>query len=60
MIQLNLTTQESLILYGFIEACLEKVYDSPELELNNRENTTNALESMMCKIMTQIDPTTTN
>jgi hypothetical protein len=60
MIQLNLTQQESLILYGFLQSVLEKVYDSPELELIDRERTTNALESMMSNIATQIDLTTNN
>jgi len=60
MIQLNLTPQESLILYGFLQSVLEKVYDSPELELIDRERTTNAIESMMVKIMTEIDLTSNN
>jgi hypothetical protein len=60
MIQLNLTQQESLILYGFLQSVLEKVYATPELELIDRERTTNALESIMSNIATQIERTTNN
>lgn len=60
MIQLNLTAQESIILCGFLQGCLEKVYATPELELIDRENTTNALESMMDKVVYELENQSNN
>jgi hypothetical protein len=60
MIQLNLTPQETVLLYGFLEGVLNKVHSTPDLELINRENTTNLLTSIMGKVADQIETQSTN
>ena len=60
MINLNLTAQETVLLYGFLEGVLNKVNESPDLELINRENTTNLLMSIMGKVADQLEEQSTN
>ena len=55
MIKLELTPQETVILYGFLGGVLEKVHSSPELELIDRENTTSLIESIMGKVATELE-----
>lgn len=59
MIQINLTTQESILLYGFLEGMVEKI-EAVDLPLNNRENTIALIESIGHKIATQLENQTTN
>lgn len=60
MIQINLTPQETVILYGFLGGILEKVQSTPDLPLNDRENTTSLIESIMGKVATQLETSTNN
>lgn len=50
MITLELTPQETVLLYGFLEGVLNKVNESPELELMDRKNTTALITSIMSKV----------
>ena len=50
MIKLELTPQETVLLYGFLEGVLNKVNESPELELIDRKNTTALITSIMSKV----------
>ena len=60
MIQLQLTPQETVLLYGFLEGVLNVVDTKPELELHDRENTTNLLTSIMGKVANQLETQSTN
>jgi hypothetical protein len=60
MIPINLTPQETILLYGFLEGVLDKVHSTPDLELIDKENTTTLLESIMGKIATQLETSTNN
>ena len=60
MIRLELTQQEALITYGFMEEVLKKVKATSELELANKEATTASLESIMGKILNQLENQSTN
>ena len=60
MIQLQLTPQETVLLYGFLEGVLNVVDTKPELELHDRENTTNLLVSIMGKVADQLETQSTN
>jgi hypothetical protein len=60
MLQINLTPQETIILYGFMQGMLEKVHASPELELIDRENTTALIESIMQKVATELEHQSNN
>ena len=59
MIQLNLTPQETIMLYGLLEGTMEKL-TTTELPLNDRENTFNIISSVMFKIVSHLDNQTTN
>jgi len=59
MIQLNLTPQETIMLYGLLEGTMEKL-TTTELPLNDRENTFNLISSVMFKIVSHLDNQTTN
>jgi hypothetical protein len=60
MIRLELTPQETIILYGFMQGMIEKVNASPELELIDRENTTALIESIMYKVATELENQSNN
>ena len=60
MITIQLTLKETLIMYGFMQGMIEKVKATPELDLIDRENTTNTIESIMHKVIDQLDNQTTN
>ena len=55
MIQINLTPQETVILFGFMKGVLEKVHATPDLELHDRENTTALLESILDKVAREVE-----
>jgi hypothetical protein len=59
MIQLNLTPQETVILYGFLAGILEKV-QTTELTLRDRENSIALIESILGKVATQLETSSTN
>jgi hypothetical protein len=59
MIQLNLTPQETILLYGFLEGMIDKI-ESVEDQLNNPELTISLIESIGHKIATQLENQTTN
>ena len=60
MIRLELTPQETIILYGFMQGILEQVNKSPDLELLDRKNTTALIESIMCKVADQLEDQSNN
>jgi hypothetical protein len=60
MIQINLTPQETILLYGFLEGVLNKVNTTPDLELINKENTTLLLESIMGKVADELETKSNN
>lgn len=60
MIRLELTPQETIVLYGFMEGMLEKVNATPELELIDRENTTALITSIMHKVADELENQSTN
>jgi len=60
MIQINLTPQETILLYGFLEGVLNKVNSTPDLELINKENTTLLLESIMGKVADELETKSNN
>ena len=60
MIRLELTPQETIILYGFMQGILEQVNQSPDLELLDRKNTTALIESIMCKVADQLEDQSNN
>ena len=59
MIQINLTPQETVILYGFLEGILDNVYMVDD-QLNNPELTTSLMESIMTKIATELETKSNN
>ena len=60
MITIQLTLKETLIMYGFMQGMIEKVKATPDLDLIDRENTTNTIESIMHKVIDQLDNQQTN
>jgi hypothetical protein len=54
MIQLNLTPQETIMLYGLLEGTLEKLR-STDLPLNNQQNAIDIVGSVMVKIAEQLE-----
>jgi hypothetical protein len=60
MKKLSLTSQETILLYGFLKGVLEKVHSTPDMPLHDKENTTRLLESIMSKVDQQIENITTN
>jgi hypothetical protein len=60
MINLNLTPQETIRLYGFLEGVLQVVKEKPELTLIDKENTTALLKSIMGKIADQLQHQSNN
>ena len=59
MIQINLTQQETVIVYGFLAGILEKI-QTTELTLRDRENSIALIESILGKVATQLENQTTN
>ena len=59
MIQINLTQQETVIVYGFLAGILEKI-KTTELTLRDRENSIALIESILGKVATQLENQTTN
>jgi hypothetical protein len=59
MPQINLTPQETVLLYGFLCGVTEVVAEKSDLELLDKENTTNLLISIMGKVETEINNQTT-
>jgi hypothetical protein len=55
MIKLELTTQETVVLYGLLENLLKAVNEHPNLELENRANTTALIISIMGKVADEIE-----
>lgn len=47
-------------MYGFMQGMIEKVKATPDLDLIDRENTTNTIESIMHKVIDQLDNQQTN
>ena len=54
MPQINLTPQETIILCGFLTGVLEVVDEKPELELQDKENTTALITSVLTKLETEL------
>lgn len=52
MPQINLTPQETIVLCGFITGVLEIVTEKPDLELDDKENTTMLLTNVLAKLET--------
>ncbi len=50
MIEITLSPQEAILLYGLLEGTIENVQNYDNLPLNNRELTYNLLQSIMEKI----------
>ena len=59
MIQINLTQQETVIVYGFLAGILEKI-QTTELTLRDRENSIALIESILGKVATQLETSSTN
>jgi hypothetical protein len=55
MITLELTTQETVVLYGLLENLLKAVNEHPNLELENRASTTALIISIMGKVADEIE-----
>jgi hypothetical protein len=55
MIQINLTPQETVILYGFLVGILEKVNETPDLPLNDRENSIALISSILHKVASEVE-----
>jgi hypothetical protein len=55
MITLELTTQETVVLYGLLENLLKAVNQHPNLELENRANTTALIISIMGKVADEVE-----
>jgi len=60
MITLELTTQETVVLYGLLEGLLNAVNEHPNLELENRANTNALIISIMGKVADEVENQTTN
>jgi len=60
MPQINLTPQEIVLLHGFLNGVIEVVGEKSDIELLDKENTTNLLISIMDKVHTELHNPTTN
>jgi hypothetical protein len=60
MIQLNLTPQETILLYGFLSGVTEIVGEKSDIELLDKENTTKLLTSIMGKVADQLETQSNN
>lgn len=55
MMQINLTPQETLVIFGFLKGVLEVVDEHSELELQDKENTTALITSVIYKLETLLE-----
>lgn len=54
MITIQLTPQETVVLYALMEKMLQQVNDSTDLELINRDKAISLIESIMGKVADQL------
>jgi hypothetical protein len=60
MLQLNLTKQEIIMLFGFLQGVLESVNEKPEMELVDKKNTTALITSILGKVEAIFENQTNN